>query len=582
MYGLGVNKLGASRSILGNAISNLFSNGEQGVWYDPSDISTMLQEDSSLAPAVIGQPVGTILDKSQGLKLGSEMITNGSFDTDTNWSKATGWSIANGVASADNISGKNLTQGNLGLVTNAVYEVIFTVATISSGSVLARFGGSTPVSTSAYTSAGTYKAILRANASNTTFAIRGQGGFTGTIDNVSLKLIEGNHARQITSDKRPILARHPEGGIRNLVSYTQEFDDDYWTHTNMNIVANDSVAPDGTNTADKITSTTQYNNIRSPVLINTTGTTATISVWLKNVDGNVLLRLRGSTSGGTYLKNINITNEWARYSLTVTHDGTQNIHFIVQDGNASGHGSFLMWGAQVELGSTATQYQHVTDDLRYDITEPFGAGSINYLSFDGSNDCLQVITLDMSASDELTAHSGHRKIGTSNAILYEHSSNSGGSGNTGTFKVNAPHASNDYIFGAIGTVNKTVNLNGADYASPVTFVSTHTVDISADSQVVRMNGVQVNSSTSDLGVGNFTDRTFNIGSRNNGFGLPFNGNLYGLIIRGKVSTDKEIKSTESYLAKKSGVLAETAGLATLSLNFDGDSYTARNRNGGIL
>ena len=101
----------------------------------------------------------------------------------------------------------------------------------------------------------------------------------------------------------------------------------------------------------------------------------------------------------------------------------------------------LIWGAQVEVGSTATEYQHVTDDLRYDITEPFGANSLNYLAFDGTNDCLQVVTLDMSASDELTAHSGHRKIGTSNAILYEHSGNSGGSGNVGTFKINAPHAS---------------------------------------------------------------------------------------------------------------------------------------------
>ena len=59
MFGLGVNRLGATRSLLGDAIANLFSNGEQGVWYDPSDLTTMLQDDTSAAPAVIGQPVGT-------------------------------------------------------------------------------------------------------------------------------------------------------------------------------------------------------------------------------------------------------------------------------------------------------------------------------------------------------------------------------------------------------------------------------------------------------------------------------------------------------------------------------------------
>jgi hypothetical protein len=74
MFGLGVNRLGASRSVLGDAIANLFSNGEQGVWYDPSDLTTMRQTGASGLPAIIGQPVGLMLDKSQGVKLGSELI----------------------------------------------------------------------------------------------------------------------------------------------------------------------------------------------------------------------------------------------------------------------------------------------------------------------------------------------------------------------------------------------------------------------------------------------------------------------------------------------------------------------------
>lgn len=559
------------------SVASLFSGGEQGLWYDPSDMSTMLQTDSSSLPAVIGQPVGTILDKSQGLKLGSERITNGNFNTDTNWSKATGWSIASGVASADNISGKNLTQGNLGLVANAVYEVTFTVATISSGSVLVRFGGSTAVSSSAYTEAGTYKAILRANASSTTFAVRGQGGFTGTIDNVSLKKIEGNHARQITSDKRPILARHPEGGIRNLFDYTQEFDDSYWTKgANTTVTANYGTAPDGTQTADRaVMPNLDGTYVRKPINV-TAGVTYVFSVYARATAGTDNVILVSPQANTTF----SLDTNWKRVSITWTAPATATVDLSVD--NTFAATDILIWGAQVELGSTATQYQHVTDDLRYDITEPFGANSLNYLAFDGTNDCLQVIDFAMSATDELTAHSGHRKVGTSNSILYEHSANSGGSGNTGTFKLNAPHSTNDYVFGANGDVNQTVPINGADYDSPVTLVSTHTADISADSQVVRMNGVQAGLSTSNLGTGNFTDQTFNIGSRNNGFGLPFSGNLYGLIVRGKVSTDKEIESTEAYLAKKTGVLAETVGIATLDLNFGGNSYTARNPNGGIL
>lgn len=42
----------------------LFANGEQGVWYDPSDLTTMFQDTAGTIPAAYGQPVGLILDKS--------------------------------------------------------------------------------------------------------------------------------------------------------------------------------------------------------------------------------------------------------------------------------------------------------------------------------------------------------------------------------------------------------------------------------------------------------------------------------------------------------------------------------------
>ena len=45
--------------------SRLFANGEQGVWYDPSDFSTMFQDSAGTTPVTaIEQPVGLILDKS--------------------------------------------------------------------------------------------------------------------------------------------------------------------------------------------------------------------------------------------------------------------------------------------------------------------------------------------------------------------------------------------------------------------------------------------------------------------------------------------------------------------------------------
>lgn len=44
---------------------SLFAGGEQGAWYDPSDLSTMFQDSTGTTPVTAaGQPVGKILDKS--------------------------------------------------------------------------------------------------------------------------------------------------------------------------------------------------------------------------------------------------------------------------------------------------------------------------------------------------------------------------------------------------------------------------------------------------------------------------------------------------------------------------------------
>lgn len=43
----------------------LYAAGEQGAWYDPSDLSTMFQDSAGTTPVTaVGQPVGKILDKS--------------------------------------------------------------------------------------------------------------------------------------------------------------------------------------------------------------------------------------------------------------------------------------------------------------------------------------------------------------------------------------------------------------------------------------------------------------------------------------------------------------------------------------
>lgn len=57
----------AGKRTLASKIRALFRASEKGVWYDPSDLTSMFQDSAGTTAAVVGQPVGLMLDKSQGL-----------------------------------------------------------------------------------------------------------------------------------------------------------------------------------------------------------------------------------------------------------------------------------------------------------------------------------------------------------------------------------------------------------------------------------------------------------------------------------------------------------------------------------
>ena len=142
------------------------------------------------------------------------------------------------------------------------------------------------------------------------------------------------------------------------------------------------------------------------------------------------------------------------------------------------------------------------------------------------------------------------------------------------------------IFGASSTGTNQVGYYDAGddawlgFATDANALKVLTYDLVEDNAKMRVDGIQEYSDTTydQLAIGG------QIGLFQNAFasGNYLAGNLYSCILRAAESTDKEIASTESYVAKKTGLLAQVDGLATLSLDFGGNTYTARNSNGGIL
>lgn len=118
--------------------------------------------------------------------LGSDMVTNGTFDADSDWTKGTGWTIGSGVVtcSSDN---NNLTQ-DVSAVANKVYKINFDITAYTSGTLVIDVGGSSNIQFSGST--GNFTGyILTANTND----LRLYGGaFRGSIDNITLQQVGDN------------------------------------------------------------------------------------------------------------------------------------------------------------------------------------------------------------------------------------------------------------------------------------------------------------------------------------------------------------------------------------------------------
>jgi hypothetical protein len=199
------------RSVIGDVNwtpSSIFYDGAPGVWYDPSDLATLFQDSAGVTPVTTpGQTVGMMLDKSQGLVLGTERLTNGNFSDGS-----TGWTVTGSDAThIATFSGGtlryqsdtttpvlNVAQAGA-LVIGKTYLITVVTSAYTSGSIKSDNFGSAMV-----LSNGLGTRTLRVTASATNFTLlRNTVNVDITIDSISIKEIAGNHATQATLAQRP-------------------------------------------------------------------------------------------------------------------------------------------------------------------------------------------------------------------------------------------------------------------------------------------------------------------------------------------------------------------------------------------
>jgi hypothetical protein len=529
----------------------------------------------------VEQAVGLMLDKSKGLVLGSELVTNGGPFVNT-----AGWTPS---AAALSVVGSNLrctTQASPALaiastpittVAGQMYKVSWTYVLGPSSSVNVRFG-STLFGNELGTVAITANSAVFTATSSTSYVNLRNETFAGSvyfeIATITAKALPGNHAFQTTSAKRPVLrARY------NLLEYSEQFDNGYWTKANTTISANAATAPNGTTNADLAYATTTGTDravYRNGLTGLTVGASYMLSVYAKASGKSWLAfgTLGGGTppasmpffdlqngvvgQTGTFFSSASITavgNGWYR-CVAVGSPPTSTAFplFYLTDGNnngtvtANGTDGVLLWGADLRPTSQATgligpTYQRIAAATDYDVV-----GYLSYLAFDGVDDALTTNSIDFTATDKMTVFAGVRKLSDAAAAILAETSADYGS-NNGTFAMGQPWTtlSRDG-WGVKGTSdNNVINAN----AAPATQVMTGIASISGPLTELRRNGASVVSSATTLGTGNFGNYPLFIGARNQ-TSLYFNGWLTSLIGRGAATSAGQISATETWVNGKTG------------------------------
>lgn len=173
-----------------------------------------------------------------------------------------------------------------------------------------------------------------------------------------------------------------------------------------------------------------------------------------------------------------------------------------------------------------------------------------YLEFDGIDDWLQTGTIT-PGTDKAQVIAGITKTSdTARGTVVELTASA--ASNDGAFHLTAPNAASTTLaFESKGTALTDAVATGI--TAPATRVLTGLGDIAGDLTTLRVNGVQAAQNTGDQGAGNYEAAALYLGRRG-GTSLPFNGHLYGLIVRfGPTLTDAQIAAAEKWMAAKTGV-----------------------------
>ena len=311
--------------------------------------------------------------------LGSELITNGDFATDSDWNKETGWTISGG-----NLVGTSVTTGlayqNSIVEAGKKYKATFDVV-VTSGVIGLYFDGGTGYQ-GLTTTTQTVTVFFTAVTASPLYFRSSASNFTGTIDNVSVKeVFENDVPRLDYSGGASCASLLLEPQRTNVLVHSTIFYSG-WSLDDATKVSDSTTSPDGTTNAITLignTNASRHNIAQGPG----GAVTASLSVFAKakelrylqiasanNPSQYVNFDVSDGTVGtvGSNFSDAKIEdygNGWYRCSVTSTNQYNAMYISLVSSLTSSWLESWTMsnntdglylYGAQLEEGSYPTSY----------------------------------------------------------------------------------------------------------------------------------------------------------------------------------------------------------------------------------
>jgi hypothetical protein len=300
-------------------------------------------------------------------------------DPNDRWVVGAGWNITDKANYEDSTTFR--IYQDLTLISGKKYKLTFDIENTTANQAYIWIGNSGGVVNYTGTNyvfypTGSYSVIFDMPSDQTSLAF--YASLTGgafSIDNISLVEVQGDRPRlsyDITNgvvEDKPHLLLEPSA--TNLVTYSQDISNSYWSNSNSTSISNTVIAPDGTLTADELVDNTSNGyhwiykaGVQSNARISFFAKANQLSqVWVNggggsNFAGFDLLNGTITKQGGTANPKIEeYKNGWYRCSLTSDNSGVLIATMVNNDETYIGSGkSIYLWGIQAEALSYATSY----------------------------------------------------------------------------------------------------------------------------------------------------------------------------------------------------------------------------------